>query len=55
MNSKRIAITTVFLCSELTFFASVAQGQSSLQTILDARKPNLTEPQYIKRRNLSMK
>lgn len=49
MNSKCSAITTVCLCCQLIFSASVVHGQSSLQAILDARKPNLTEPQYIKR------
>jgi pimeloyl-ACP methyl ester carboxylesterase/exopolysaccharide biosynthesis protein len=49
MKSIRVAIITVFLCFQFAFFLGVAHGQSSLQTVLDARKPNFSEPQYVKR------
>lgn len=49
MKLSRSALISVFVFVQLVLVASSAVAQSSLQAILDARKPNLIEPQYIKR------
>lgn len=49
MTSVRFAISTVLQFCLLTLLVGVAHGQSPMQSILEARKPNLTKPQYTKR------